>query len=121
MIDKSTKQTLVEEGTEFTGTLTSKCPIVVMGKVADLGRSGLPCPPWEQRGWYFQTFGLFQLTWPRHAMVREVSRRLCHQIVQRWLSKDSKPIFSFVVREFGAAAGNTPVKNGVVGWVMVQH
>ena len=27
------KHTLVEEGTEFTGTLASKCPIVVMGKV----------------------------------------------------------------------------------------
>jgi len=33
MIDKNTKHTLVEEGTEFTGTLSSKCPIVVMGKV----------------------------------------------------------------------------------------
>ena len=27
------KHTLVEEGTEFKGTLSSKCPIVVMGKV----------------------------------------------------------------------------------------
>jgi cytoskeletal protein CcmA (bactofilin family) len=33
MSDKTGKHTLVEEGTEFTGTLTSKCPIVVMGKV----------------------------------------------------------------------------------------
>lgn len=29
----SGKHTLVEEGTEFRGTLSSKCPIVVMGKV----------------------------------------------------------------------------------------
>src|SRR5215216_3131579 len=29
----SGKHTLVEEGTEFKGTLSSKCPIVVMGKV----------------------------------------------------------------------------------------
>jgi cytoskeletal protein CcmA (bactofilin family) len=28
-----TKRTLIEEGTEFKGTLTSSCPIVVMGKV----------------------------------------------------------------------------------------
>src|SRR5262245_32534414 len=28
-----TKKTLIEEGTEFKGTLTSNCPIVVMGKV----------------------------------------------------------------------------------------
>src|SRR5262245_59746397 len=27
------KHTLVEEGTEFKGTLSSKCPIVVMGKI----------------------------------------------------------------------------------------
>src|SRR5215471_21318492 len=27
------KKTLIEEGTEFKGTLTSSCPIVVMGKV----------------------------------------------------------------------------------------
>ena len=27
------KHTLVEEGTEFKGTMSSKCPIVVMGKV----------------------------------------------------------------------------------------
>ena len=33
MSDKNGKHTLVEEGTEFRGTLTSKCPIVVMGKV----------------------------------------------------------------------------------------
>jgi cytoskeletal protein CcmA (bactofilin family) len=28
-----TKKTLIEEGTEFKGTLTSSCPIVVMGRV----------------------------------------------------------------------------------------
>ncbi|HMG20487.1 MAG TPA: polymer-forming cytoskeletal protein, partial [Kofleriaceae bacterium] len=27
------KHTLVEEGTEFKGTMSSSCPIVVMGKV----------------------------------------------------------------------------------------
>lgn len=27
------RQTLVEEGTEFKGTMTSRCPVVVMGKV----------------------------------------------------------------------------------------
>jgi cytoskeletal protein CcmA (bactofilin family) len=29
----TTKKTLIEEGTEFKGTLTSSCPIVVMGRV----------------------------------------------------------------------------------------
>jgi len=30
---KPTKRTLVEEGTELKGTMSSKCPIVVMGKI----------------------------------------------------------------------------------------
>jgi cytoskeletal protein CcmA (bactofilin family) len=29
----STKQTIVEEGTEFKGTLTSTCPVVVRGRI----------------------------------------------------------------------------------------
>ncbi|MGL4551141.1 MAG: tubulin-like doman-containing protein, partial [Gemmataceae bacterium] len=62
------------------------------GKNADLGRAGLPSPPWEARGQYFSTFGLFQLTWPRHATLSAVARRLCIQTVKRWASKDSKPI-----------------------------
>jgi cytoskeletal protein CcmA (bactofilin family) len=33
MIMSETKKTLIEEGTEFKGTLTSSCPIVVMGRV----------------------------------------------------------------------------------------
>jgi hypothetical protein len=63
-----------------------------LGKVADLGRADRPGPPWEQRGQYFQTFGLFHLAWPRHALVRAVARQVCQKLVQRWLSKDSKPL-----------------------------
>jgi cytoskeletal protein CcmA (bactofilin family) len=33
MTTTETKKTLIEEGTEFKGTLTSTCPIVVMGRV----------------------------------------------------------------------------------------
>ncbi len=33
MSDASEKKTLVEEGTEFKGSLTSKCPVEVRGKV----------------------------------------------------------------------------------------
>ena len=62
------------------------------GRAADLARAGLPGPPWEQRGRYAQTFGMFQLSWPRHALLRTVSRELCRRVVRRWLSKDSKPI-----------------------------
>ena len=63
-----------------------------LGRVIDLARAGLPAPPWQARGQYYQTFGLHQLSWPRSAHLRGVSQVLCQKLVQRWLSKDSKPI-----------------------------
>ncbi len=63
-----------------------------LGKAADLGRAGLSAPPWEQRGMFYQTFGLYHLAWPRHALLREAGRRLCQRLLQRWMSKDSKPL-----------------------------
>ena len=63
-----------------------------LGKAADLGRAGLSAPPWERRGMFYQTFGLYHLAWPRHALLREAGRRLCQRLVQRWMSKDSKPL-----------------------------
>jgi eukaryotic-like serine/threonine-protein kinase len=63
-----------------------------LGKAADLGRAELPAPPWPSRGLFYQTFGLYQLAWPRHALMRETGRRLCQRLLQRWMSKDSKPI-----------------------------
>ncbi len=63
-----------------------------LGKVADLSRAEQPAPPWEARGQYFQTFNLFQLSWPRQAVQAEFGRELCQQLIQRWVSKDSKPL-----------------------------
>jgi serine/threonine protein kinase len=63
-----------------------------LGKAADLGRAELPAPPWPSRGLFYQTFGLYQLAWPRHALMRETGRRLCQRLLQRWMSKDSKPL-----------------------------
>ena len=40
----------------------------------------------------FQTVGLFRYTWPRRALLQGASRRLCRNLVQRWLSKDAKPV-----------------------------
>lgn len=41
-----TKKTLVEEGTEFKGSLTSKCPVEVRGRVeGDLGAPSLDVSP----------------------------------------------------------------------------
>jgi serine/threonine protein kinase/uncharacterized damage-inducible protein DinB len=62
------------------------------GPAADLGRGGLIGASWEARGLFYQTFGLYQLSWPRHELTSALARRLCHRLVQRWMSKDSKPI-----------------------------
>jgi bacterioferritin (cytochrome b1) len=35
---------------------------------------------------------MFQLSWPRQALLTASGRRLCVKTVHRWLSKDSKPI-----------------------------
>jgi serine/threonine protein kinase len=63
-----------------------------LGRACDLGRAGLSAPPWQERGQFYQTFGLFELSWPRRALHQTAARKLCVRLVQRWLSKDSKPI-----------------------------
>jgi serine/threonine protein kinase len=63
-----------------------------LGRAIDLGRAGLTAPAWESRGQFFQTFGLFQLSWPRHALLNRAARVLCSRLVKRWLSKDAKPL-----------------------------
>lgn len=63
-----------------------------LGKASDLARAGLPSVPWQSRGQFYQTFNLCQLTWPRHALLQMIGRRLCQRIVTRWMSKDSKPL-----------------------------
>lgn len=63
-----------------------------LGKAADLARAGLPSPPWDSRGQYFQTFNLFQISWPRQALVQALGRQLCLKLVQRWASKDARPV-----------------------------
>jgi serine/threonine protein kinase len=63
-----------------------------VGPIADLGRAGLAGLPWESRGLYYQTFGLYQLSWPRRELLGTLARRLCQRLVHRWMSKDSKPI-----------------------------
>jgi eukaryotic-like serine/threonine-protein kinase len=63
-----------------------------LGPAADLGRGGITGTSWESRGLYYQTFGLYQLSWPRHEVLGTLARRLCQRLVRRWVSKDSKPI-----------------------------
>jgi serine/threonine protein kinase len=63
-----------------------------LGRQADLVRAGMPSPPWETRGLFYQTFGMYRLTWPRRELFELVGRRLCRRLVERWMSKDSKPL-----------------------------
>jgi serine/threonine protein kinase len=63
-----------------------------LGQAAPVGRASLPPPPDSQHGLFFQTFGLFNLRWPRANLHQAVARQLCQRLVQDWMSKDSKPI-----------------------------
>jgi serine/threonine protein kinase len=63
-----------------------------LGRALDLSRAGVAAPPWEARGLYFQTFGLYQIACPRRALLRAAARKLCQRLVQRWMSKDGKPL-----------------------------
>jgi serine/threonine protein kinase len=86
--DEQATRELIEEA----GLFLSRDLCSSLGPAADLGRGGLTGAPWESRGLYYQTFGLYQVSWPRHALRRALARRLCQRLVQRWMSKDSKPI-----------------------------
>jgi serine/threonine protein kinase len=91
-LPEETDEVATRELVELAGQFLSRDLCSPFGRVADLGRAGLPGVPWESRGLYYHTFGLYPLTWPRHQLLRAVSRRWCQQLVQRWMSKDSKPI-----------------------------
>ncbi|HTU93464.1 MAG TPA: tubulin-like doman-containing protein [Gemmataceae bacterium] len=85
--ERATRETIEEAGLFLMRDLCSS-----LGSAADLGRGGMAGTPWESRGLYYQTFGLYQVSWPRRELVRTLARRLCQRLVQRWMSKDSKPI-----------------------------
>lgn len=63
-----------------------------LGPAADLGRAGLTGTPWESRGLFYQSFGMYRLSWPRHALLHTLACSLCHRLVHGWMSKDSKPV-----------------------------
>jgi hypothetical protein len=84
-----------------------------LGRAADAARAeAAPAPPTGTTvPW--QTFGLFRIRWPRHALLHRAARLYCRSLVARWMSKDSKPLVETVkelvrqqweVREMGAEA-----------------
>jgi serine/threonine protein kinase len=91
-LPEETDEQATRELVEDAGLFLSRDLCSPLGPAADLGRGGLSGTPWESRGLFYQTFGLYRVSWPRHEALRTLARRLCRQLVQRWMSKDSKPI-----------------------------
>lgn len=60
-----------------------------LGREADLARAEVAGPPWDQRGRFFHTFGMYTFRSPARAVAREAARRVCRMLVERWMSKDS--------------------------------
>jgi hypothetical protein len=91
-LPEETDEAGTRDRTELAGQFLFRDLTSPLGRTADLGREALSALRRESHGLFFQTFGLSQLSWPRHAILKAASRRLCQRIVQRWASKDSKPI-----------------------------
>lgn len=59
-----------------------------------IGRALAQSPDREQRGLdpTYRTVGSFQVTFPRTKIIQRVSKRLCQQVVEGWMSKDGKRV-----------------------------
>ena len=57
-----------------------------LGLAAEKARGGTASTP------VYQTFGMYRLLWPRRQLLQQTSRDLCRRLVQRWMSKDAKPL-----------------------------
>ncbi len=107
-LPEETDEVATRELVELAGQYLARDLASPLGRACDLARAGLSAPSWESRGLHYQTFGLFQLSWPRPALEREAARRLCQRMVLRWMTKDSKPVREAVqawVQEQWAAHG----------------
>ncbi len=98
-----TDEVATRELVELAGEFLARDLASPIGRACDLARAGLSSPPWEARGLHCHTFGLYQLIWPRRELEQSAARRLCQRLVQRWMTKDSKP-----------------VREAVQGWVREQ-
>jgi serine/threonine protein kinase len=63
-----------------------------LGLAAQNARGTAPSVP------TYQTVGMYRLLWPRRQMVQQAARDLCKRLVQRWMSKDAKPLRESVQR-----------------------
>jgi serine/threonine protein kinase len=81
-----------QEALDLTAQWLARELATPLGKAADQARAALSGRSLEPPGQTYSTFGLFQLSWPRQALLAAAGRKLCLKTVARWLSKDSKPI-----------------------------
>jgi serine/threonine protein kinase len=63
-----------------------------LGRSADECRAALPAPDATSSNLTCQTFGMYQISWPRFGFLRSVGRSLCQQLVRDWMSKDSSSV-----------------------------
>src|SRR5207245_6647518 len=63
-----------------------------LGRSADESRAAIPIPAPETWSFSCQTFGMYRISWPRIAFVRQVARSLCQQLVRDWMSKDAAAV-----------------------------
>jgi hypothetical protein len=45
-----------------------------------------------------QTFGMSRILWPRRQLLQQAARRICRRLVQRWMTKDARPLREVVQR-----------------------
>lgn len=66
-----------------------------LGHAIDDARIGIQAADEPERaddGPQVQAVGSYRIIWPRHALLEDASRRLCGQLVTRWLNKDAAPL-----------------------------
>jgi hypothetical protein len=68
----------------------------LLGRLADERRAAVPAQARQPWALACQTFGVYRISWPRQALIRQVAGRLSKQLAERWKSKDAAPIRSRV-------------------------
>src|SRR5207244_5144506 len=69
---------------ERAGELIFRELLAAMGRIADQRRSEL-LPSRISRDAICQAFGMFRFALPRRELVRQLARRLCRGMVERWM------------------------------------
>jgi hypothetical protein len=63
--------------------------ITPLGQTASTCRAGLQPPASDSPVLSCQTFGLYRYSWPRRTLIRRTAQRLCQQLVQVWMARES--------------------------------